>query len=216
MHRKRIIGSALLGGLILAIGVLAGYRTPEDDQTTLPFYRSAEMTPEWIAETDDAYDDIHQVEDFSFINQAGEAVTARNFEGKIYVANFFFVHCSGICPTMRTNLAKIQQAFLDDDEVLLLSHTVRPETDTAPVLQNYATANEVVPGKWHLVTGTREAIYTTARDSYFAALAEDTFLHTESFILVDQNHRIRGVYNGTLAFDVQRLIEDIAMLKQAS
>ncbi len=220
MFSKRIIDGALIGGLMMAIGVLAGCQAPENDLAALPFYRTAEMTPEWIAETDDAYDAIHQVKDFSFINQGGAEITAQAFDGKIYVANFFFVHCSGICPTMRTNLAKIQQAFLEDDEVLLLSHTVQPETDTVPVLQHYATVNDVVPGKWHLVTGTREAIYTLARDSYFADLeadlAEDGFLHTENFILVDKDRRIRGVYNGTLAFDVQRLIEDIAVLKQAS
>ncbi len=95
-----------------------------------------------------------------------------------------------------------------------------PVTDTVPVLQNYARVNHVVSGKWHLVTGSQQAIYTLARDSYFADLeadlAEDHFLHTENFILVDKDRHIRGVYNGTLAFDVQRLIEDLAILKQAS
>ena len=219
MFGTHTLNGILIGGWILAGLVLMGC-TNDQDVLVLPFYRNADLTPEWLAQPSADEAAMHQVGDFAFVNQDGEMVTAHDFAGKIYVANFFFVHCPGICPTMRTNLAKIQQAFLDDDAVLLLSHTVQPETDTVPVLQNYATVNDVVSGKWHLVTGTREAIYALARDAYFADLeadlAEDNFLHSENFYLIDQAGRIRGIYNGTLPLDVQQLIEDIAILKQAS
>ncbi len=208
----------LMGCWILAGLVMMGCRNNEQAAIDLPFYRNVAMTPEWIAESSEEYAAIHRVGDFSFVDQDGGTVTEADFEGKIYVANFFFVHCTAICPTMRTNLAKIQEAYRDDDAVLLLSHTVMPETDTVPVLQNYATVNNVISGKWHLVTGSREAVYALARDAYFADLeadlTEDNILHSENFFLVDQHRRIRGVYNGTLPLDVERLIEDIATLKK--
>ena len=161
-HLKRI----LMGCWMLAGFVVMGCQSNQQASFDLPFYRDAEMTPEWIAASSNEYAGIHRVGDFSFVDQDGETVTEEGFDGKIYVANFFFVHCAAICPTMRTNLAKIQQAYRDDDEVLLLSHTVMPETDTVPVLQNYATVNDVISSKWHLVTGSREAVYTLARDAY--------------------------------------------------
>ncbi len=220
MTRVHTFKSILMGCWLLAGLLLMGCRDNRQATIDLPFYRNAAMTPEWIAESSDDYASIHRVGDFSFVDQDGERVTEADFEGKIYVANFFFVHCAAICPTMRTNLAKIQETYRDDDAVLLLSHTVMPETDTVPVLQNYATVNNVISGKWHLVTGSREAVYALAREAYFADLeadlAEDNILHSENFFLIDQHRRIRGVYNGTLPLDVERLIEDIATLKKES
>jgi len=188
----------------------------DDGGDTLPFYRSAELTPEWIDEGN-VTTMTHRIADFSFVDQDGGRVSSSDFDGKIYVANFFFVRCTGICPSMRSNMAKIQAAYRDDDDVLLLSHSVMPASDSVPVLRNYAQANGVVSGKWHLVTGSRDSIYTLARDSYFADLngeIENDFLHTETFFLIDGKRRIRGVYNGTLEFDVKRLIEDIAVLRR--
>ena len=218
MTYSKRIKHVLLGSWMLVGFLVMGCQNDQHASFDLPFYRNVEMTPEWIAASSEDYDGIHRVGDFSFVDQDGETVTEADFDGKIYVANFFFVHCAAICPTMRTNLAKVQEAFRDDAEVVLLSHTVMPETDTVPVLQNYATINDVISGKWHLVTGSREAVYTLARDAYFADLeadlAEDNILHSENFFLVDQDRRIRGIYNGTLPLDVQRLIEDIATLKK--
>ena len=218
MTNTRHFARIMTGCFLLAGLVMTGCQGNPQAAIDLPFYRNAAMTPEWIAASSEEYAAIHRVGDFSFINQDGEPVTEADFDGKIYVANFFFVHCAAICPTMRTNLATIQEAYRDDDDVLLLSHTVMPETDTVPVLQNYANVNNVVSGKWHLVTGSREAVYALARDAYFADLeagpTEDNILHSENFFLVDQNRRIRGVYNGTLPLDIERLIEDIATLKK--
>ena len=214
-HKTYITTGCILTVLLL----LTGCQKKPAAETTLPFYHTAELTPEWVEADDSTYASLHQIADFSFVNQDSDTVTSADFDGRIYVANFFFVRCTQICPTMRTNLSKIQAAYADDKDVLLLSHSVMPEADTVPILQKYADLNGVVSGKWHLVTGSREAIFKQARASYFVDLEADTtsgLVHSEIFVLIDQQRRIRGVYNGTLAFDVQRLIEDIALLKQAS
>ena len=144
-------------------------------------------------------------------------VTAQGLEGRIWVANFFYAHCTSICPTMRSNLARVQDAYRGDSAVVLLSHTVTPASDSAAVLRAYADANQVLSGKWHLLTGSAEQITRLARDSYFAKLEGDStsgWLHSENVVLVDRHRRIRGVYNGTLRFDVERLIDDIATLER--
>lgn len=214
-YRYLIVSGILMLALTLGV-MLVGCGADGGASPTLPFYRTSELTPEWIDDTDPATM-THRVADFSFVDQDGHRVTSADFDGRIYVANFFFVRCTGICPSMRSNMAKIQAAYRDDDDVLLLSHSVMPASDSVPALQNYAQANGVVSGKWHLVTGSRDSIYTIARDSYFADLegeVKESFLHTETFILVDGKRRIRGVYNGTLEFDVKRLIDDIAVLRR--
>ena len=204
--------------LAVAVLLITGCQEKPASESTLPFYGTADLTPEWVAADDPAYPSLHRIADFSFINQDGNTITSADFDERIYVANFFFVRCTQICPTMRTNLSKIQAAYADDEEVLLLSHSVMPEADTVPMLQKYAQLNGVVSGKWHLVTGSRTAIFEQAQASYLVDLEADTasgLVHSETFVLIDQQRRIRGIYNGTLAFDVQRLIEDIALLKEA-
>lgn len=215
MGSSIFLKKAALVGLLL---LMSACQSKSSDP--LPFYQTAALTPEWIEEESPQYTSIHTVSDFALENQAGNPVTKADLMGKIYVANFFFTHCSGICPTMRTNLSKVQEAFINDEGVQLLSHTVAPQSDTVPVLSNYAKVNGVVDGKWHLLTGSKEAIYTLAQDAYFVefdtneVIDTSTFFHTENFVLVDQQGRIRGVYNGTLEFDVKRLIEDIHTLQQ--
>ena len=210
-YKNHLLTAWLVAALLISTGC------QDTTENTLPFYRTANLTPEWVTTDDPTYPSLHQIADFSFTNQDGDTITAADFDGRIYVANFFFVQCTQICPTMRTNLSKIQQAYADDEEVLLLSHSVMPEADTVPMLQKYAQLNDVVSGKWHLVTGSQTSIFEQARTSYFVDMEADTtsgLVHSETFVLVDQQRRIRGVYNGTLAFEVQRLLEDIALLKQ--
>ena len=177
------------------------------------FILAAYLTPQWPVEGEAAG---HTIPDFTFTNQLGDPAGAGDLEGKIYVANFFFSSCTTICPSMRTNLQAVQAAYRHDPAIRLLSHSVWPETDSVAALNAYAAVNDVVPGKWHLLTGTREALYAHARAAYFAPVGggeAEAFLHTETFYLVDDQRRIRGVYNGTLPFDVERLIDDIAVLK---
>jgi protein SCO1/2 len=190
--------------------------SPETDP--LPYYRAADLTPEWLSPASAELQSVHRVPDFTFVDQDGTVVSNGDLDGTVYVANFFFTSCSQICPTMRSNLARVQDAFLHDDGVRLISHSVAPEVDSVSVLSAYARANGIRSGKWHLVTGPFGEIQSLARLGYFVDLDDQTgfdreVIHTETLVLVDERGHIRGVYTGTLAYDVERLIEDISILR---
>ncbi len=188
-----------------------------DDQ--LPFYTSSDFTPHWFS-AKELEQPIHQIPAFSFINQSGEKVTDQTVKDKIYVANFFFTNCPGICKRLTNNILLVQEAFKSDDAVLILSHSVTPETDSVSRLQQYAKQYKINQQQWHLLTGARNEIYTLARKSYFAdedlgeAQAENDFLHTENVLLIDKQRRIRGVYKGTSEADIRNLIVDIKRLQE--
>ena len=188
--------------------------------TRLPFYHEATFTPQWISPEDAELNDFHKISPFELSNQDGELITEKKFENKIYIADFFFTSCPGICPKMTENMAVLQKEFLDDDDVLLLSHSVTPERDSIPVLKRYAEAKGVLSHKWHLVTGTQKEIYKLGRKDYFVEedmgidKAVDEFLHTENFVLIDKKGHIRGIYNGLKKTDVVQLIADVNTLKQ--
>lgn len=187
---------------------------------TLPYYNEATFTPLWLEKGDNRIATLHQIPDFELQNQNNQKITQATFEDKIYITDFFFTSCTGICPKMTNNMGVIQQAFKDDNDVVLLSHSVTPEHDTPQILQNYANAKGVIEGKWHLVTGSRDQIYNLGRNQYFVEedlgieKSNDEFLHTENFILVDKNKHIRGIYNGLNKTSIQQLIADIKTLKQ--
>lgn len=186
-------------------------------QKTLPIYNPADVNPELVDSTVQYKSKYHTIADFSFVNQNGDTITQKNYEGKIYVADFFFTTCGSICPKMTTNLADVQKAVLNNPKVMLLSHTVFPETDSIPVLKAYAIKHGVVDSKWNLVTGDKKEIYTMARKSYLAVKLGRPdqlydMVHTENFVLVDQKRRVRGFYDGTDKEDIKRLLEDIDFL----
>ncbi len=180
--------------------------------TELPYFNSADFTPEWGKGT-------HKIPKFSFINQNGDRVTNATYKDKIYIADFFFTSCPGICPKLTKNMRTLQDTYKNDDDIMLLSHTVMPWKDSVPVLKDYGQRHEVDIGKWHLVTGDKTALYRIARQGYFAdkdvvkSQTEDDFIHTENFVLVDKQGHIRGVYNGTLPIDIERLKRHITILK---
>ncbi len=186
---------------------------------TLPYYSEASFTPHWLYKGDEELKNFHKIPSFSLVNQDGKKVTEKTFEDKIYITDFFFTTCPGICPKMTANMSVLQDEFINDDEVLLLSHSVTPETDSIQVLKDYAEAKEVVSAKWHLVTGERKTIYDLGRKSYFVEenlgeeKTEDDFLHTENFVLIDKDKHIRGIYNGLNKTAVQQLITDVKTLK---
>lgn len=178
----------------------------------LPYFDSPEFTPTWQKGS-------HKIPNFRLTNQNGGIVTNHNYYGKIYIANFFFTSCPGICPKLTENMASLQEYYRNDDRILLLSHSVMPEHDTTAVLKKYALHHNVDDRKWNLVTGEKKALYKLARTGYFADdnfdATEDQkdFIHTENFILVDAKGYIRGVYHGTLEVEIQRLIRHIELLK---
>lgn len=162
----------------------------------------------------------HYIADFSLTNQNGITITQDDYTDKIYVADFFFTTCGTICPVMTSNMKKVQQAILLDNDIKLLSHTVMPEIDTVAQLKRYAIEKGVLNNKWNLVTGSKKEIYNLARKSYLVAKYDPTkedgygLVHTENFVLVDKQKRIRGMYDGTDDEDINRLLEDIVILKE--
>lgn len=185
----------------------------------LPVYNPVDVNPLLV---DDAVRHIskdHKIANFSLTNQNGSTITQNNFENKIYVADFFFTRCQTICPVMTINMAELQEYFKNDDEVKFLSHSVTPIMDSVPVLKAYADKKGVIDGKWDITTGSKKHIYELARKSYFAVLDEgdggdQDFIHTEQFILVDKKRQIRGFYDGTDKNEMQRIIDDIELLKK--
>ena len=185
----------------------------------LPFYQDESFTPHWLTPGSKEEKSFHKIPDFKLLNQLGDTISQSTFQNKIYITDFFFTTCPGICPQMTDNMAKIQEEFKEDDDILLLSHSVMPNTDTVSALKNYANNNNVIDNKWHLVTGDRNEIYALGRDHYFVEsdLGEvktiDDFLHTENFLLIDKNKHIRGIYNGLNRASIAQLITDIKALK---
>lgn len=196
--------------------------TPAPRASDLPYYRTAELTPEWLDDATAFGADMHRVGDFALTNQVGEQIRRADVAGSVYVANFFYTRCTQICPTMRANMGRVAEAL--GDRVVLLSHSVTPDQDSVEVLSSYAATHGIDAGRWHLLTGDPEAVRRLAADSYFVELDDFTgntardLVHTETLVLVDPDGRIRGVYNGTLPYDVNLLIEDARRLveEQAS
>ena len=185
----------------------------------LPYYSDEAFTPHWLTPNSVEEKSYHKIPDFKLVNQLGDTVSQKTFDDKIYVADFFFTTCPGICLKMTGNMVKVQEAFKDDPEVLLLSHSVTPSIDSVPVLKNYADKNGVMENKWHLVTGDKTEIYDLGRNQYFVendlGVPKDIndFLHTENFLLIDKNKHIRGIYNGLNRASIAQLITDIKALK---
>ena len=160
----------------------------------------------------------HRIADFSLTNQNGETITQKNYQDKIYVADFFFTTCQTICPIMTKNMVAVQTAFIADNEVKILSHTVTPDIDTVAQLKRYAIEKGVNTSKWNLVTGDKKQIYELARKSYLAVKDDGNggpfdMIHTENFMLIDKERQIRGFYDGTDMKEIERLIDDIKTLK---
>ncbi|TPD72054.1 SCO family protein [Flavobacterium microcysteis] len=186
-------------------------------QKTLKIYNPADVNPEMVDTTVQYVKKYHTIDDFSFTNQNGKTITQKDYEGKIYVADFFFTTCPSICVPMGENMAWLQEQIKDNPKVMLLSHTVMPDIDTPEVLKAYAIKKGVIDSKWNLVTGDKKDIYYIARKSYLAVKTTDSselydMVHTENFVLVDAKRRIRGFYDGTKPEEVQRLLEDINFL----
>ena len=202
---------------VLSAVILTLFYNALKPKKSLPIFNPADVNPELVDSTVQYKSKYHTIADFSFVNQNGDTITQKDYEGKIYVADFFFTTCGSICPKMSVNLEEVQKAFANNPKVKLLSHTVFPETDSVPVLKAYAKKHNVIDAKWNLVTGDKKEIYAMARKSYLAVkLGKPSELydmvHTENFVLVDAKRRVRGFYDGTNKEDIQKLIEDINFL----
>ena len=201
---------------VVGIRLLTEAQTPEKK---LPVYSPSMVSEELVEEEIRYVKKYHRINPFSMVNQNGETVTEMDYLDKIYVADFFFTTCQAICPIMKENMIILQDQYKDDDSVYLLSHTVTPEIDTKEVLKEYAIEKGIIDTKWNLLTGDKKQIYNLARKSYLVAEdVEDSrffdMIHTENFVLIDTQRRIRGFYDGTNLESIDKLIGDIKILKK--
>lgn len=162
---------------------------------------------------------LNSVQPFSFIRQDSVIVTQQDIKQRVYVAEYFFTTCKGICPKMNKNMKLVYDRYKADSNFLILSHTVNPENDSIPVLSQYAETFGAEPQNWWFLTGSKEALYKTARESYLlddpknsTVNIDEQFLHTQFFALVDRLGRVRGIYDGIKKDEVEQLMTDIQEL----
>jgi len=202
--------------LVLIIGFF--FSCVNQHKKQLPVYNPVDFKAKLVDKSVRNVSENHTVADFSLINQNGINITNKDYENKIYVVDFFFTSCPTICPIMTNNMVKIQNEFINSDEIMLLSMSVTPEIDNVEVLKQYAIDKEVNDSKWNITTGPKKHIYELARKSYFAVVEQgdgglQDFIHTPNFILIDTKKQIRGIYDGTNENEILRLIADIKILK---
>ncbi len=205
--------------IVLGFSAFYLYACNQNSENKLPIYSPSDLNPELVDVSMQSIAVNHTVSDFELINQNGKKITQSDYENKIYVADFFFTRCPSICPIMTINMAKLQQTFLKDNDVMLLSLSVTPELDSVPILKTYADKNGAIAAKWNITTGNKKHIYNLARKSYFAVVNQgdgglQDFIHTPNFILVDTEKQMRGIYDGTNDNELDRLINDIKVLKK--
>jgi protein SCO1/2 len=189
----------------------------QDSKNQLPIYNPVDFNPKYVDKSIQNVNKNHTVKDFNLINQNGNNITSKDYENKIYVVDFFFTRCPSICPIMTDNMKKIQDEYINNDDVMLLSMSVTPDIDDIEVLKDYAVEKGVNDSKWNITTGSKKHIYELARKSYFAVVDQgdgdlQDFIHTPNFILVDTKKQIRGIYDGTEDNEILRLIKDINVL----
>ncbi len=214
--KYKFLAVVLLVLSIIAISIFYQILKPK---IVLPVYQPAEVSTELVDSTIQHVKKYHRIADFSLVNQNGQTISQDNYKDKIYVADFFFTTCLTICPIMTDHMVVIQEQLKDDQEVLLLSHSVTPEIDSVAQLKKYALEKGVNDAKWNLVTGDKKQIYQLARKSYLAVKEDGDggphdMIHTENFILIDKKRRIRGFYDGTNREDIDKLMDDIKILKR--
>ncbi|AIY14702.1 SCO family protein [Cellulophaga baltica] len=214
--------------LFLAIGLSCKETTKKEDVVvvetsrveSLPFYKEASFTPHWITPNTPEEKAFHKIPDFKLVNQLGDTLTQQNFDNKIYITDFFFTSCPGICPQMTNSMVALQEKFKNDPNILFLSHSVTPTIDTVEELAKYAKRFGVITNKWHLVTGDKTEIYNLGRNEYFVendlGIPKDIndFLHSENFLLIDKNKHIRGIYNGLNRASMAQLVVDVQALEK--
>ena len=204
---------------IISIIIISIFYSILNVEKPLPIYQPAMVSTELVDSTIQHQIKYHKIADFSLINQNGDTITQATYKDKIYVADFFFTTCQTICPIMTDNMVDIQKEIKNDEEVLLLSHSVTPQIDSVAQLKRYAIKKGVIDSKWNLVTGDKGEIYRLARKSYLAVkddgMPDDYgMVHTENFMLIDKKRQIRGYYDGTKKDEIERLLKDLKTLKK--
>ena len=209
-------GLLIIFFIVFSVVAISSFNYVQSQEKKLPIYSPSMVSDELVEEDLRYVKKYHRISDFSLLNQNGNNVTHDNYKNKIYVADFFFTTCPDICPIMTGNMLYLQEN-LKDTSVMLASFSVTPKIDTVEVLKEYSTLKGVDDSKWNLMTGDKKQIYDLARKSYLVAKAipdgkNHGMIHTENFVLVDRDKRIRGYYDGTNIEDMDKLLDDIQIL----
>jgi len=179
------------------------------------------MVSEELVEEDIRYvKKYHSISNFSLTNQNGELINQEFYQNKIYIADFFFTTCPDICPKMTENMGYLQNELKNQTDVLLVSFSVTPNIDSVSVLRAYADLKGVDDSKWNLFTGSKKDIYELARKSFLVAKNDGDggkydMIHTENFVLIDKENRIRGFYDGTNEVEMNKLLKDVKILQNS-
>jgi protein SCO1/2 len=217
---KRIF---FLGLLLLVCIPIAYYFTSSKKDKPLPIINPVDVNEEMVDPELLRLGLGHHIGSFSFQNQDGETISTKEMKGKIAVVEYFFTTCKSICPIMNQQMQRVNVAFKGDQDVRIFSFTVDPETDDVAQMKKYAMSHQATSGKWHFLTGKKEDLYALARKSFFVLKpaeaqnlgdAGSDFIHTNNFVLVDKQLRIRGYYDGTSVKEVNQLISDIKRLQK--
>ena len=214
--RYKIFLGISVGVSLVILDLFYNALTPEE---RLPIYQPAMVNYELVDSSLQHVKKYHKIAPFSLTNQNGATITQKAYENKIYVADFFFTTCPTICPKMTANMGLLQEALKENDQVGLLSFSVTPQIDSVAQLKKYALEKGVIDSKWNLLTGDKKQIYELARKSYLAVKNDGDggphdMIHTENFVLVDPEKRIRGFYDGTDTVAMETLLSDIELLQQ--
>ena len=213
-RRFRFVALVILG---LSIIIIAFFYKALKPTAVLPVYQPAMVAPELVDESIQYVKKYHTIAPFSMTNQNGETINEQDYDNSIYVADFFFTTCPSICPVMTKNMYTLQQRLDPYPAVKLLSFSVTPQIDSVEQLKRYAMENKVNDSRCNLVTGNKKEIYQLARKSYLVVKEDGDggahdMIHTENFVLVDKQKRIRGYYDGTQAEAMDDILRDIAIL----
>lgn len=230
---KSVLGFIIIAVTGISIAIYLNYNHFSDDPESsfnrsetnrLKIFNPADINPTLVDTSIQNVQVDHVISDFEFINQIGDTIRKADVAGNIFVTDFFFTTCGGICPKMTTQLQRVQSEFVADPKFLILSHTVNPSKDSVSVMNNYANRFKADSKKWWFLTGAKADLYTMARKSYLIVPdeadpnyehgGESDFIHTENFVLIDPDGRIRGIYDGTNGGEVSELIRDVYDLKK--
>ena len=212
--KYKLLAIVLMALSVIIISIIYSVLKPVE---ILPVYQPSAVSAALVSQEIRHQKKYHTISNFSLTNQNGQTVTHNTYKGKIYVADFFFTTCQTICPIMTSNMVELQDKLANNPDVLFLSHTVMPEIDTVAQLKKYAIQKKVNATQWNLVTGSKQEIYDLARKQYLVAKENPDdplgLVHTENFVLIDTQKRIRGFYDGTQTQEIDRILHDIGVLQ---
>lgn len=210
-------GRGFVLNLLTLVSIVSIAFSCQLESKKLPIYGERDWTKK-VVDGKEVVDTIyHTIPPFKFVNQYGDSVSEALVKDKIYVADFFFTTCPTICPIMKKEMKEVFKEFKGNPEVLILSHTIDPEHDTAALLHQYAEDLGVLSPQWQFLTGDKEKIYEIGQKSYMVPTKEDStaeggYLHSGAFILIDKDRHVRGMYDGTTEEGRKKLIADAHIL----